>query len=74
MVMVKVHVFIAKQMAGLRLAPSSNARFNHSDLRRDIRVSNKHHFSHRHFAAACDAFKDAHNIRQLERELGMKSV
>ena len=36
-------------------------------------MSNKHHFSHRHFAAACDAFKDAHNISQLERELGMKS-
>lgn len=46
---------------------------NHSDLWKEIRVSNQHHFSHSHFAAACDAFKERHNVSQLERELGMKS-
>ncbi len=34
-------------------------------------MSNKHHFSHRHFTAACDLFKGAHNISQLERVIGM---
>ncbi|MFQ2218350.1 phage regulatory CII family protein [Aeromonas enteropelogenes] len=34
-------------------------------------MSNQLNFSHSHFAAACDAFKAAHNISQLERELGM---
>lgn len=32
---------------------------------------NKQPPSHRHFAAACDAFKGAHNISELEREFGL---
>ena len=34
-------------------------------------MSNKHHFSHNHFAAACDVFKRNNNLSQLGRELGM---
>ncbi|WP_421170966.1 phage regulatory CII family protein [Aeromonas dhakensis] len=36
-------------------------------------MSNKHHFLHRNFAAACDLFKQAHNISQLAEAIGMTS-
>ena len=34
-------------------------------------MSNQSCFSHNHFAAACDVFKQAHNLSELEREFGL---
>ena len=36
-------------------------------------MSNQHTHSHSHFAAACDLFKQAHNISQLAADIGMSS-
>ncbi|HCT2507430.1 TPA: phage regulatory CII family protein [Aeromonas dhakensis] len=36
-------------------------------------MSNQHTHSHSHFAAACDLFKQAHNISQLAADIGMTS-
>ena len=36
-------------------------------------MSNQHTHSHSHFAAACDLFKQAHNINQLAADIGMTS-
>lgn len=36
-------------------------------------MSNQHTHSHSHFAAACDLFKQAHNISQLAEAIGMTS-
>ncbi|POV91555.1 hypothetical protein C3418_12315 [Aeromonas sp. ASNIH8] len=51
--------------------PCSHSPANHSDLWREIRVSNQSCFSHNHFAAACDIFKGRYNLSELGRELGM---
>ena len=34
-------------------------------------MSNQSCFSHNHFSAACDLFKQAHNLSELEREFGL---
>ncbi|PZQ96323.1 MAG: hypothetical protein DI541_13780 [Aeromonas media] len=34
-------------------------------------MSNQSRFSHNHFSAACDVFKQAHNLSELEREFGL---
>lgn len=34
-------------------------------------MSNQSRFSHNHFSAACDLFKQAHNLSELEREFGL---